>query len=217
MAIRFYRTPLPLTWLYPDLLWKAATREKKIFLTFDDGPVPGPTDFVLGQLAAAGARGTFFCVGANVDRHPDLYRRILAAGHRTANHTYHHLSAAAHRDGDYLDDVQLCADTLARFGHHGQKPLFRPPHGRLRRSLIAALRPSYTIVMWSLLSYDFDSRHSPERSLRHLLRKTGPGTVVVFHDNPKHEAKMAYMLPRYLQHFRELGYRFSALPDMPLT
>lgn len=212
MAFHFYRTPHPLLWMFPDLLWRIKTREKIIYLTFDDGPVPGPTEYVLDQLAAAGARATFFCVGANIDRYPVLYRRILAAGHVTGNHTQHHLDAFKCRNEEYLADVQRCRESMEQHGSTPASPYFRPPHGRLRPSLMWALKRNYTVAMWSLLSYDFDRTHNPERSLNTLRRRSRPGELVVFHDNARHQDKMRRMLPGFLAHFADEGYRFSALP-----
>jgi peptidoglycan-N-acetylglucosamine deacetylase len=199
------KTPALLRWLMPQLQWRVHTSEKVLYLTFDDGPIPELTPWVLDQLRAYGAKATFFCVGDNVRKHPELYAQVLAEGHRTANHTFHHLNGSRTPDAVYWENVQQCATWV-------NSRLFRPPYGRLRpaqrRRLLQA---GYTIVMWDVLSGDFSAKLSPEQCRDGVLRHAGPGSIVVFHDNIKATANLQVALPATLAYFSDKGYRFETL------
>ncbi|ALW87334.1 polysaccharide deacetylase [Hymenobacter sedentarius] len=192
-----------------------------VYLTFDDGPIPDETPWVLEQLAAFRAQATFFCVGQNLERYPDIASAALAAGHRVANHTHHHRSAWATPRAGYLADVARCQQVLAEIGlnakgESGQPPvvsapLFRPPYGRLSWPLLRALRPEYRVVMWSVLTRDYDPDLSPESCLRYTLAAVRPGDVLVFHDSHKASARLRFVLPRVLAHLAEQGFQFLTL------
>ena len=186
-----------------------------IYLTFDDGPIPDETPWVLAQLALYDAKATFFCVGQNLARYPDIARAALAAGHRLGNHTHHHRSAWATGRADYLADVAECQAQLSELGvavdTGNPRPLFRPPYGRLTWPLLRSLQADYRIVMWSVLTRDYDPRLSPESCLRHTLATVRPGDVLVFHDSQKASARLRYVLPRVLPHLAGQGYQFAAL------
>lgn len=191
--------------LFRSLLWRIDTREKVIYLTFDDGPIPEVTPWVLQELKRHEARATFFVVGDNVRKHPDLLSSILADGHRTGSHTEHHLNGWTTPLRAYLRDVNACAQRVP-------SRLFRPPYGRIRLSQIRALRKRFRIVMWDVLSKDYDTALSPADCLQRVLRGVKPGSIVVFHDSLKAEPRLRHALPSVLKHFSELGYRFEALP-----
>ena len=186
-----------------------------IYLTFDDGPIPDETPWVLAQLALYDAKATFFCVGQNLARYPDIARAALAAGHRLGNHTHHHRSAWATGRADYLADVAECQAQLSELGMAvdtgNPRPLFRPPYGRLTWPLLRSLQADYRVVMWSVLTRDYDPRLSPESCLRHTLATVRPGDVLVFHDSQKASARLRYVLPRVLAHLAGQGYQFAAL------
>jgi peptidoglycan/xylan/chitin deacetylase (PgdA/CDA1 family) len=190
-------------------LWQVRVSERKVFLTFDDGPVPGPTEFVLGELKRVGAKATFFCVGDNVSRYPDIYRKVLDAGHLAANHTFHHLDGWKHSLSHYLDNVRLCDEHL---GAGSGARLFRPPYGKLTRAQRKALSGGYRIVMWDVLTADFDERLDKGACLRQSIRATRPGSIVVFHDSLKAEKNLRHVLPRYLDHLKGEGYSFDTIP-----
>ncbi len=205
------------TWLlsriYPALEWSVDTkRRKEIYLTFDDGPVPGPTEFALDQLREHGAFATFFCVGDNVRKHPELFRRIVNEGHRHGNHTYNHLNGWKTSTPVYLSNTRLCADIMSKENPIDKgKPLFRPPYGKIRPAQVRALRSDYRVIMWNALTGDYDQRLSPEACLRKAIRYTKTGSIVIFHDSYKAERNTRYALPRFLRHFSELGYVFKTL------
>jgi peptidoglycan/xylan/chitin deacetylase (PgdA/CDA1 family) len=206
-------------WSGPPALGGAPT----IYLTFDDGPIPEETPWVLEQLALFNARATFFCVGQNLERYPEVARLVPAAGHRLANHTQQHRSAWATGRADYLADVAHCQAVLDKLpgsaaspkepaaGPEALKPLFRPPYGRLTWPLLQELLPEYRVVMWSVLTRDYDPGLKPETCLRLTLAAVRAGDILVFHDSLKASARLRYVLPRVLAHFAELGFQFAAL------
>ncbi len=213
------RPPRWLHRLLPGAEWYAPAAgpdgRPRLYLTFDDGPIPEETPWVLAQLARYGARATFFCVGDNLARHPDIARAALAAGHRLGNHTHRHRSAWATGRADYLADVARCQQLLREIdpGAPGpaEIPLFRPPYGRFTWPLLRALRPGFRVVMWSVLTRDYDPDLSPQECLRLTLAATRPGDVVVFHDSQKASARLRHVLPQVLAHFARRGYEFATL------
>ena len=178
-----------------------------LYLSFDDGPDPVITPFVLDELAKYGARATFFCIGKNVLQYPVLYNRILAEGHAVGNHSF------SHQDGWNTEDAIYLADIMEA-KKHIHSNLFRPPYGRIKmRQQRALSRPEYGLktVMWSVLSGDFDETISREQCCKNVIRNVGSGAVIVFHDSPKANEKMRYALPVVLKHFSECGYSFEKI------
>lgn len=198
------KSPRLLQALAPSLLWHVETQEKVLYLTFDDGPIPDVTPFVLGELRRFGARATFFCVGDNVQKHPDIFAQILAEGHTVGNHTFNHLNGWKTPLEPYLENVAACAQLV-------DSQLFRPPYGRLRRAQRKALEGQYRIVMWDVLSGDFDLNISGEQCLENVLQNALPGSIIVMHDSLKAKPRLRFALPRVLEHFAEAGYVFEAL------
>jgi len=210
--LNLYRTPFFLPKLYPSLLWRVAVDEKALYLTFDDGPVPGPTEFVLEQLGKYNAKATFFCIGDNVRKHPVIFDKVLAGGHAIGNHTFNHLKGWSTSLSRYLENIDLCNAQLRT--HNLQlTTLFRPPYGRITNSQIKELKSQYQIVMWDVLTHDYSKNISPEQCLKGSINSTRPGSIIVFHDSLKAERNMAYVLPKFLAHFRDLGYKFKSLLD----
>ena len=198
------RTPNFLQRLLSSYTWRGAPTDKVVYLTFDDGPIPELTPWVLEQLARYDARGTFFCVGENVERYPDLLTEVTDAGHAVGNHTYNHLDGWCTDIAPYVDNVARCAGLV-------DSRLFRPPYGRLSPRKAALLRREYRIVMWDVLSGDFDPACSPAACLANVLDNVQPGSIVVFHDSLKSERNLRYALPRTLAALSAQGYRFEAL------
>lgn len=199
------KTPAALRWLYPSLLWHRPRADKRIFLTFDDGPIPDVTPWVLNTLKTYGVQATFFCVGANIEKNPDIFRRIVDEGHQVANHTYNHLNGWHHPCDHYVQNVDLCERLTGT-------RLFRPPYGRGTRSQYRALADQgFQVVMWDVLSGDFDVKLTPEKCLQGVLRHTRNGSIVVFHDNLKAVPRLHYALPRAIAHWLDAGYAFGTL------
>lgn len=199
------KTPKLVQALMPGYLWHIATGEKILYLTFDDGPIPEVTPWVLELLRAYGAKATFFCVGENVQRHPPLFRQLLTEGHSAGNHTFNHLNGWNTENRAYFHNIRHCARLV-------KSNLFRPPYGRLLPGQRAFLERHYRIVMWDVLSGDFDPDISPEQCLENVLAHAQPGSIVVLHDSLKADAKLRFVLPRLLEHFSGQGFRFEALP-----
>lgn len=204
------KTPKVIQNLFPNFVWRMPAGEPVIYLTFDDGPIPGVTPWVLEQLAAYDARATFFCVGENVQRHPEVFQAVIGAGHTVGNHTSHHMDGWATDNLPYFHDVRRCARLVS-------SDLFRPPYGRMRPRQAQFLQRHYQIVMWDVLSGDFDPHLSPEQCLHNVIDNATAGSIVVFHDSLKAEEKLRYALPRTLEHFAARGYRFEALASQAVA
>lgn len=189
-----------------NLTWEITGKPDQIFLTFDDGPIPEVTPDVLQILEQFNAKATFFCVGDNVAKHPDIYQQVLDSGHATGNHTYHHLIGWKTSVEDYVKDINKCKTLV-------DSSLLRPPHGRIRPSAIKYLRNDYRIIMWSVLTGDYDKALTPEKVLKNAIDHTTAGSIVVFHDSLKAADRLFYALPRFLEHFSKKGFTFSIIPQ----
>lgn len=200
----FAKTPLVVKTLLPQYTWHIPTSEKVLYLTFDDGPIPEATPWVLDLLLEYHAKATFFCVGDNVRKHPEIFQRILSEGHAVGNHTYNHLNGWKTQTFDYLKNVQRCGQIVA-------SPLFRPPYGALRPSQTRTLKSRYRIVMWDVLSGDYDPEITPEQCLDNVMGNIRPGSIILFHDSLKAEERMRYALPRVLEQLSREGWDFKAL------
>jgi peptidoglycan/xylan/chitin deacetylase (PgdA/CDA1 family) len=203
----FVRTPWWLRRLYRGLTWRVPTAEKLLYLTFDDGPHPVATPFVLDELAKFGGKATFFCIGKNVEAYPVIYRRILMEGHRVGNHTQNHLNGWKVDDRRYVESVRTAALRI-------DSDLFRPPYGRigtLQASVLKSAPFNFSIIMWDVLSGDFDRALTGERCARNVIRYGRPGSIVVFHDSEKALERLRVALPVVLKEFAERGYRFEAI------
>ena len=201
------KTPWFIKQLYPSLLWNKARVGNRIFVTFDDGPIPIVTPFVLNILKRHNAKATFFCIGDNVRKHPDIFEQVKNEGHSIGNHTFNHLRGWVTDDKVYLDNF-LEADNVIHSN------LFRPPYGRIKRSQIKLLRqerPDLQIVMWDVLSKDYDQSVRPEKCLKNVLKHTRPGSIIVFHDSLKAFERLEYVLPRAMEEWSRRGWEFGLL------
>jgi peptidoglycan-N-acetylglucosamine deacetylase len=209
-----HRTPFFLPWLYPSLTWRMSTSKKELYLTFDDGPVVGPTEFVLDTLQKFNVKATFFCIGENIRKHPEVFKKIVYQGHTIGNHTYNHLNGWKTDTADYKSNVLRCQDEidkqLVQFEDLSQTKIFRPPYGRIKGQQIKMLS-AFKIIMWDVLSVDYNRHLSPERCLKNTIGATRAGSVVVFHDSFKAEKNLTFVLPRFIEHFGSQGYTFKAI------
>lgn len=201
------KTPWLIKRLYPSLLWNKARNRRSIYVTFDDGPIPIVTPFVLNILKKHDAKATFFCIGDNVRKHPEIFEQVKNAGHAIGNHTFNHLKGWVTGDQEYLNNFRQCDELL-------HSNLFRPPYGKIKRSQIKLLRqakPGLQIVMWDVLSGDFDQKLSPQDCLKNVLKHTRPGSIIVFHDSLKAFDRLEYVLPRAMEEWVAKGYSFGIL------
>lgn len=190
--------------IYPKAVWKVNTTEKIIYLTFDDGPIPGLTEWVLDELKRFNAKATFFCVGSNILKNPGIFERIKAEGHKVANHTMHHPRGFKTETVNYINEVEECRNIV-------KNNLFRPPYGQLKRAQYKALLDKgFKIIFWDVISYDYE-KISEKACFNNVITNTKPGSIVLFHDNYKAEKNLRYSLPLYLKHFAHLHYQFNVI------
>ena len=205
----FVKTPGWLKRIYDSYIWSIPESDKILYLTFDDGPHPEATPFVLKELKKHNALATFFCIGKNVVSYPGIYKQIINEGHSVGNHTYNHLNGWKTGNDDYLKDIALAS-------HEIDSNLFRPPYGRITSFQAKNLRSAMNgkepkVIMWDVLSGDFDIDCTPQQCLSNVLLATVSGSIIIFHDSEKAFPNLAYSLPRILNYFSEKGYLFKSL------
>ena len=205
----FVKTPWWLKKIYSSYLWSIDTTEKIIYLSFDDGPHPVATPFVLDELKKYQAKATFFCIGKNVVAEPAIYKRILDEGHAVGNHTYTHLNGWKTKDDVYLEDVREAGKFIDSI-------MFRPPYGRIKsfqaKNIKSVLsRRNVKVIMWDIISGDFDNTLNGNQCLQNVILNAKSGSIIVFHDSEKAFSRLQFVLPEVLQFFGEKGYRFERL------
>ena len=218
MGLTPVKTPLVVKRMFPNYIWDIPTASKTLYLTFDDGPTPEITEWALKTLDRYNAKATFFCIGANIEKHPDIFQHILKAGHSIGNHTHNHLKGWQTKIKNYLENIELCETTFRTQMASSTavtKPLvnlFRPPYGKIKpMQSKSILDLGYKIVMGVVLSFDWDKAVSHEDCLNNVISKATNGSIVVFHDSIKAAKNMQYALPRLLEHFQNKGYEFKAI------
>ena len=201
--------------IFPNYVWDIPNNENKVFLTFDDGPIPEITEWTLEQLKKYDAKATFFCIGNNIEKYPDIFQKIIDDNHALGNHTFNHLNGWKNSTEDYIENVKLCQSQITNPKSHPSDSelaqqilnLFRPPYGKIKPSQSKILRKlGYKIIMWDILSYDFDQTITPEKCLDNVLRNVVNGSIIVFHDNIKAEQNLKYALPKTLAFLKEKGF-----------
>ena len=197
--------------VFNNLVWDIPNSEKKIYLTFDDGPIPEVTEWVLNILKSKDIKATFFCIGDNMKKHPEVYKRILAEGHQTGNHTFNHLNGWKTETNHYIENLKLCETEYLKLNTE-HSFLFRPPYGKIKPSQSKTIRQfGYKIIMWDVLSYDFDSTVSEEKCLENVISNTEQGSIIVFHDSVKAEKNLKYALPKAIQVLKDKGFVFDVI------
>ena len=203
----FTKNPRLLKKMYPSLVWDMPTDSKQIYLSFDDGPIPEVTPFVLDTLKRYEALATFFCIGDNVRKHPDIFEQVVNAGHKIGNHTYNHLNGWRTDTSEYIDNISLCND-------YTKTELFRPPYGRILPSQIKGIKRAYPnckIIMWDILSADFDQSIDANKCFENVTSCAEPGSIIVFHDSLKAFPRLKDALPRALEYWKKEGYSFERI------
>ena len=231
--MRWIKTPKILKKVFPNFVWEVPNKEKKVYLTFDDGPTPEITTWVLSELKKHNAKATFFCIGDNINAYPDIFEQLIANYHSVGNHSFNHLNGWKTNTTTYLENIEKCnlkiKEEIGRIENKKTdfddlqnsnfKPqisnlnfLFRPPYGRIKNSQTKLLRKlGYKIIMWDVISYDFDKTISKERCLQNVIKNIEPGSIIVFHDSVKAFENLRYILPRTLQFLSEKGFVCEAI------
>lgn len=191
-----------LRWIYPRAIWRMNKKEHSVYLTFDDGPIPESTPFILQTLADFNIKATFFMVGDNVRKHPDLYQQIVDAGHQVGNHTYNHISSVRHSIHKYSYNTEKANAYI-----HAH--LFRPPHGWMKAEVYESIRRKYKIIMWDLVTRDYSKWMTAEDVLYNVKHYSRNGSIITFHDSVKSIEKLHYALPESLKWLKEQGYEFK--------
>ena len=187
-------------------IWSIPNKEKGVYLTFDDGPTPEITEWVLAELKKHEAKATFFCIGNNIEKHPSIFSKILQEGHAIGNHTFNHLNGWKTDKTAYVQNALQCEKSIEAFSYRSK--LFRPPYGKIKPSQARALRDKgYQVIMWDVLSADFDQQISPEQCLENVLRNVASGSIIVFHDSVKAYENLQYVLPKTLSFLAQNKYK----------
>ena len=203
----FIKTPSLIKLIFNNRVWSFSSKEKTLYLTFDDGPTPEITNWTLKQLKIHNAKATFFCIGKNIVNHPEIYQNIIDCGHSIGNHTNNHLNGYKTNTSEYLKNISECEKKFKK-----KTTLFRPPYGKLKISQAKKLKKEgYKIIMWDVLSADFDTSITPEDCLKNVIRNVNNGSIIVFHDSVKAQEKLKYVLPKILEYYTYKGYRFNTI------
>ena len=200
------KTPSLIKFLFRNWVWSLSKKEKAIYLTFDDGPTPEITEWVLNQLKKYNAKATFFCIGKNTQQHPEIFEKIIKNSHSIGNHTHNHLNGLKTTTSNYIKNIEDSEDYIQK------SILFRPPYGKLRFSQSRKIRKKgYKIIMWDVLSADFDTSITKEKCLENVIGYTTKGSIIVFHDSIKAANKLKFVLPKVLEYYTEKGFVFKKI------
>lgn len=221
------KTPDFVKTMFPSFIWNIDTKNKVLYLTFDDGPTPDITDWVISTLQEYNAKATFFCIGKNITKHPKLFQQIIANGHSIGNHTYNHLKGWKTKTKAYIESVEKTqqlidtydqnhnAENIDRNSNQASRSnvrLFRPPYGKFKPKQSNKLQAlGYQIILWDVLSYDWDASVSQKTCLKNITSSAKEGSIIVFHDSVKASRNLKYVLPKVLKYYSQRGFRFKNL------
>jgi peptidoglycan/xylan/chitin deacetylase (PgdA/CDA1 family) len=215
MNLYWTKTPQIIKRLFSNQVWDIPNTENKIYLTFDDGPTPEVTEWVLSILKENNIKATFFCIGNNIEKHPEIFNKVVSEGHTVGNHTFNHKNGWKTTTADYIQNVDLCENQLLNLKSkvlNLKSNIFRPPYGKIKPSQSKNLRKlGYKIIMWDVLSADFDQSISKEKCLENATQKVTSGSIIVFHDSVKAFPNLEYALPRTIKILKERGFIFDVL------
>lgn len=211
--VKFVKTSSLVKKLFSNYVWNVGTDKKVLYLTFDDGPTPEITEKTLHILKQYNAKATFFCIGKNAALHPDIFKRVITDGHAIGNHTHNHIKGWKNNKTTYIENTLTAEQSIQQINKSAnQQKLFRPPYGQIKPSQGKALRKlDYKIIMWDVLSYDWELEVPKEKVLQNVIDNAVSGSIIVFHDSVKASENMLYSLPKVLEYFSEKGYKFEAL------
>lgn len=214
MKLKWVKTPKIIKKIFSNYYWDIPNRDNAVYITFDDGPIPEVTPWVLSELEKYNAKATFFCIGENIKKHPDVFRQVVEKGHSVGNHTYHHINGWNTPIREYIDDALHCEQVITEHCKLQTEhcKLFRPPYGKIRPGQSRILRKDgYKIMMWDVLSADYDIALSKEQCLENVTRNVQSGSIIVFHDSVKAFPRLEYALPKVLEFLNKNGYSFKTL------
>ncbi len=214
MSFYWIKTNFIVKKVFSKYVWDVPNNEKKVYLTFDDGPTPEITEWTLSQLEKFEAKATFFCIGDNINKFPEIFNSVLLKGHSVGNHTFNHLKGWEIATKEYIENVALCQEAILKNSKIvNLKPsIFRPPYGRIKRDQAKELRNlGYKIIMWDILTADFDAEVNPEQCLQNVLQNVTSGSIIVFHDSKKAFRNLEYALPKTLEFLKVKGFSFAVL------
>ncbi|UUC46662.1 polysaccharide deacetylase family protein [Flavobacterium cerinum] len=200
--------------IFFNQVWDIPNTQNTIYLTFDDGPTPEITEWVLNILDSHAIPATFFCIGNNIDKHPDIFKKVIAHGHRIGNHTYNHLKGWKTNNDEYIRNTKGCEEAIIKHSEGKiNTRLFRPPYGKIKPLQSRLLRKQgYQIIMWDVISMDYDKTVTPEECIQNVIQNARQGSIIVFHDSQKAFQNLEHALPKAIQGLKERGFRFDVLP-----
>lgn len=214
MNIMWVKTNRLVKWIFSKYIWEIKNSENKIYLTFDDGPIPEVTEWVLDVLKKQDIKATFFCIGDNIRKNPEVFRKVINGGHSIGNHTFNHLKGWGSSTKNYIENALLCENEIAEkydFGNQKSK-IFRPPYGKIKFSQSKILRKmGYKIIMWDVLSVDWDKEISPEQCLDNMIKNTVSGSIIACHDSSKAFKNLEYALPKAIEYLKNKGFVFERI------
>lgn len=214
MDLLWVKTNRLIKWLFPKYTWDIPNNANKIYLTFDDGPTPEITEWVLKLLKEQDIKATFFCIGNNIEKYPDIFQKVLQEGHAIGNHTYNHLKGWKTAKEDYIENTKSCERIIKEYTKDSDRrsKLFRPPYGKIKFSQAKILRQlGYKIVMWDVISVDYDKNISPKKCLKNVTKNTASGSVIVFHDSIKAFDNLKFALPEAIRYLKNKGFVFDRI------
>jgi Predicted xylanase/chitin deacetylase len=214
MDLLWVKTNRLIKWLFPKYTWDIPNNANKIYLTFDDGPTPEITEWVLKLLKEQDIKATFFCIGNNIEKYPDIFQKVLQEGHAIGNHTYNHLKGWKTAKEDYIENTKSCERIIKEYTKDSDRrsKLFRPPYGKIKFSQAKILRQlGYKIVMWDVISVDYDKKISPKKCLKNVIKNTTSGSVIVFHDSIKAFENLKFALPEAIRYLKNKGFVFDRI------
>ena len=208
MSFYWIKTNAIIKKIFHQYIWDIPNDTNKVYLTFDDGPTPEITPWTLAQLKKHNVKATFFCIGDNIQKYPKIFHQIIQEGHQIANHTFNHLNGWKTATNDYLENVSLCEQQIQQSTiSNQQSKIFRPPYGKIKKSQSTILRQlGYKIIMWDVLSADFDTKITPEKCLDNVTKNVKSGSIIVFHDSKKSFKNLKYALPKTLAFLKQKGF-----------
>ncbi|MCZ8230099.1 polysaccharide deacetylase family protein [Flavobacterium sp.] len=212
MSFYWIKTNALIKTYFSNYIWDIPNKNNCIYLTFDDGPTPEVTNWVLNLLKKENIKATFFCIGKNIQAQPELFKQIVNEGHTVGNHTNDHYNGWKNSEEIYIENTKKC-DAIITLNTGKQPYLFRPPYGRIKRGQAKKIKElGYKIIMWDVLSADFDTQITPEKCLNNVISSVQPGSIIVFHDSLKAEKNLKYTLPKTINYLKQKGFTFEVIP-----